>query len=78
MSLNQIKKRIDSTRKTAQITKAMQMVSASKYNKMVQTSFIMLLISRPMHYEGHSLSNRLGDPRQWTHPVAKAIRQLPT
>ncbi|HJF17258.1 MAG TPA: ATP synthase F1 subunit gamma [Globicatella sulfidifaciens] len=38
MSLNQIKKRIDSTRKTAQITKAMQMVSASKYNKMVQTS----------------------------------------
>lgn len=38
MSLNQIRKRIDSTQKTAQITKAMQMVSASKYNKMVQIS----------------------------------------
>lgn len=38
MSLNQIRKRIDSTQKTAQITGAMQMVSASKYNKMVQIS----------------------------------------
>lgn len=38
MSLNELKKRIDSTSKTAQITKAMQMVSASKYNRMVQNS----------------------------------------
>ncbi|MBR7927952.1 ATP synthase F1 subunit gamma [Aerococcaceae bacterium zg-ZUI334] len=38
MSLNQIRKRIDSTRKTAQITNAMRMVSASKYNRMVQES----------------------------------------
>ena len=38
MSLNELKKRIDSTNKTAQITKAMQMVSASKYNRMVQNS----------------------------------------
>ncbi|HFI0462812.1 TPA: ATP synthase F1 subunit gamma [Streptococcus suis] len=38
MSLNQIRKRIDSTTKTAQITNAMRMVSASKYNKMVQVS----------------------------------------
>lgn len=32
-SLNEIKQRIDSTKKTSQITKAMQMVSASKLNK---------------------------------------------
>lgn len=38
MSLNELKKRIDSTSKTAQITKAMQMVSASKYNRMVENS----------------------------------------
>lgn len=38
MSLNQIRKRIESTKKTAQITNAMRMVSASKYNKMVQVS----------------------------------------
>lgn len=38
MSLNQIRKRIDSTKKTAQITNAMRMVSAAKYNKMVQSS----------------------------------------
>ena len=36
MSLNELKKRIESTKKTAQITNAMQMVSASKYNKMAQ------------------------------------------
>lgn len=36
MSLNQIRKRIDSTKKTAQITNAMRMVSAAKYGKMVQ------------------------------------------
>lgn len=32
-SLNEIKQRIDSTKKTSQITKAMQMVSAAKLNK---------------------------------------------
>lgn len=36
MSLNELKKRIESTKKTAQITNAMQMVSAAKYNKMAQ------------------------------------------
>ncbi|UUX33991.1 ATP synthase F1 subunit gamma [Fundicoccus culcitae] len=35
MSLNELKKRMDSTSKTAQITKAMQMVSAAKYHKLV-------------------------------------------
>ena len=36
MALNEIKKRIESTKKTAQITNAMRMVSAAKYNKMAQ------------------------------------------
>lgn len=36
VSLNEIKKRIESTQKTAQITNAMRMVSASKYNKMAK------------------------------------------
>ncbi|WP_124057532.1 ATP synthase F1 subunit gamma [Vaginisenegalia massiliensis] len=36
MSLNELKKRIDSTSKTAQITNAMRMVSAAKYNRMAQ------------------------------------------
>lgn len=35
MSLNELKKRMDSTSKTAQITRAMQMVSAAKYHKLV-------------------------------------------
>lgn len=33
MSLNNLKKRITSTQKTAQITRAMQMVAAAKYNR---------------------------------------------
>lgn len=35
MALNQIRKRIESTKKTAQITNAMRMVSGAKYNRMV-------------------------------------------
>lgn len=45
MSIFQIKKQIDSIKKTMQITNAMRLVSTSKYNKMVQEA---------KHYEQYS------------------------
>lgn len=60
MALNELKKRIDSTKKTAQITNAMRMVSASKYNRMAnEARNYFLYASRVKRMIAHIAKNQL-------------------